>query len=346
MSKIVIIGAGMMGSAMAMPCRDNGHEVHIVGTPLDSAIIHGLRANGEHLTLKRKLPSGCSYFLWEEADKALAGGADVIIGGVSSFGVDWFMQNVLPALPPNTPVLSITKGLMHGEGGRLVTFPDAYAKTGFDKSLLCAVGGPCTSYELADRRQTEVCFCGDDLGRLKALQDIVKTDYYHVGISTDVTGIEGAVALKNAYALAVSMAVGMLESEEGEGCPLAYNPQAGIFTQCAREINRILSLMGARPDSLYYSIGDLYVTIYGGRTRRLGILLGRGLSLDEALAKLEGVTLESVAIARVTVEALCEKVKLHQARQEEFPLLFHIGRLLDNQTGIPFPWDALAYEAN
>ena len=40
--KIVIIGAGMMGSALGFPAKENGNEVHIVGTHLDKDIINGL----------------------------------------------------------------------------------------------------------------------------------------------------------------------------------------------------------------------------------------------------------------------------------------------------------------
>lgn len=344
MSKIVIIGSGMMGSAMAFPCRDRGHQVHVVGTPLDNAIITGLKENGYHLTMRRGMPPGCRYYLWDEAEAALAGGADVVVGGVSSFGVDWFMANVLPILPKNTPLLSVTKGLRHMGGGELLTFPQLYALAGFEPARLCAIGGPCTSYELADRRQTEVCFCGNDLALLRKLRDMFQTAYYHVSVSTDVTGVETAVALKNAFALAVTMAVGMVEAQEGVGCVEAYNPQAGIFAQCVREMNRILSLVGARADSLFYGIGDLYVTIYGGRTRKLGILLGRGLSIQEALADLQGVTLESMAIAGETVAALRVKAAAGGIEKEDFPLLFHIGRLLGGETQAPFPWDAITYE--
>ena len=56
MSVVVIVGSGMMGSALAVPLCENGHTVRLVGSPLDDAIIaHGQKAN-EHLTLKRKMP--------------------------------------------------------------------------------------------------------------------------------------------------------------------------------------------------------------------------------------------------------------------------------------------------
>ena len=52
MATIVIIGAGMMGSAMSVPASDNGHTVRIVGTPLDREIIDHARTEHMHLTMK------------------------------------------------------------------------------------------------------------------------------------------------------------------------------------------------------------------------------------------------------------------------------------------------------
>lgn len=98
MSVITIVGAGQMGSAMSFPARTNGHEVRIVGTPLDREIIERLKVDRYHLNLKRTLPEGIKFYPFEEMGEALKG-ADLMIGGVSSFGVDWFSENVLPVIP-------------------------------------------------------------------------------------------------------------------------------------------------------------------------------------------------------------------------------------------------------
>ena len=66
--KIVIIGSGMMGSAMTVPALDNGHSVVLVGTPLDTEIIDGLKESGYHKTLKRKLEGDISFKQFEEIE--------------------------------------------------------------------------------------------------------------------------------------------------------------------------------------------------------------------------------------------------------------------------------------
>ena len=113
MAKVItIIGSGMMGSALAFPAFENGNEVRLVGTHLDKDIIDHCKSHGQHLKFDRPFPKGVKYYYiedWKEAAK----GADFIIGGVSSFGVDWFLEKILSELDPSIPVLSVTKGLIN-----------------------------------------------------------------------------------------------------------------------------------------------------------------------------------------------------------------------------------------
>ena len=89
MSVITIVGAGMMGSALAFPARENGHAVRLTGTPLDRAVIDRCRETGCHPKFDRRFPDGVEYYRFEELADALKG-TDLVICGVSSFGVEWF----------------------------------------------------------------------------------------------------------------------------------------------------------------------------------------------------------------------------------------------------------------
>ena len=112
MAIITVICSGMMGSAITFPAAHNGHTIRLLGSPLDNEIIeHGLKT-GAHLTLSqyRKnndtngvdapfiMPPTVSFHYFEEMDECIKD-ADLIICGVSSFGMDWFCQNVIPKLP-------------------------------------------------------------------------------------------------------------------------------------------------------------------------------------------------------------------------------------------------------
>ncbi len=347
MATVTIIGAGMMGSALAFPARENGNEVRLVGTHLDREIIDASRKNGRHPKFKADFPAGIKYYQVEEMKEAI-GGADMIIGGVSSFGVDWFADTVLPLIPDSVPVLTVTKGLMDTPEGKLLTYPDLWQKKLDDigsRVKLNAIGGPCTSYELVAHDQTEVAFCGRDMETLRMLKKIMATDYYHISLTTDVTGIESAVALKNGYALGIALTVGLNQKKFGLDSELHYNSQAAVFGQAVKEMSRLLDYQGAGTlDNLAVGAGDLYVTVYGGRTRLVGILLGRGLNIDEAKAELKGVTLESLVVAvRVAraVRVCAEKGVLDLA---DFPLLMHVDDILTEKKEVNIPWESFTFE--
>lgn len=347
MAIITIIGAGMMGSALAFPARENGNEVRIVGTHLDREIIDVARKTNRHLKFNKDFPAGIRFFQVEEMKTAIDG-SDLIIGGVSSFGVEWFAETVLPLIPDQIPVLSVTKGLWDTDEGKLLCYPEVWQKK-LDaigsRVELNAIGGPCTSYELVAHDQTEVAFCGKNLRTLQKCKQMMATDYYHVSLSTDVVGIESAVALKNGYALGIALTIGLNQKQFGLDSELHFNSQAAVFGQAAKEMSKLLDFQGAGTlDNLCVGVGDLYVTVYGGRTRKIGILLGRGLSIDEAKAELAGVTLESLVVSERVARAVKKQIHNGSLRKEDFPLLLHIDEILSDHAPVNIPWDAFTFE--
>lgn len=346
MGKITIIGAGMMGSALAFPARENGHEVCLVGTPLDKDIITESKKTGKHPKFDIAFPQGVKYFYFEEWKEAVKG-SDFVIGGVSSFGVDWFLNEILSSLDPAMPVLSVTKGLIDLEDGTLISYPDYWerelAKKGINRKV-CAIGGPCTSYELVYHDQTEVAFCGEDREVLKMMKDMMKTSYYHISLTSDVVGLESAVALKNGYALGIAMTIGLCERENGKDCGLHFNSQAGAFYQAVKEMTYLLNMQGAKEKSFFIGFGDLYVTVYGGRTRLVGILLGRGLNIDQAKAELNGVTLESLVVAVRVARAVRVAAGKGILDLKDFPLLLHVDEILTEGKEVNIPWESFTFE--
>jgi glycerol-3-phosphate dehydrogenase (NAD(P)+) len=344
MAVVTIVGAGMMGSALSWPLSDNGHTVRLVGTHLDEEIVASIQSQHVHPKLQRRMPDGVTAYRWTELQTALEG-ADVVASGVSSFGVEWFAQTVGPLLRPEVPVIAVTKGLEDQPDGTLVILPEATRRRlppGLrDQISLNAIGGPCTSHELAARRQTGVVFCGDDLYILGLLKGIFATPYYHIWPSTDVIGVEVCAAMKNAYALAVGIGLGMMEKEGPDGVAESYNPQAALFAQGCTEMRRMLAILGGGTDNATWlpGPGDLYVTIFGGRTVKLGRLLGHGHSFSEARAMLAGVTLESVEITTRVARALPRLAERGLVRLEDFPLILHIDGIINRGEAVHIPWE-------
>ena len=240
-------------------------------------------------------------------------------------------------------MLSVTKGLEEQPDGTLLPFPTAMARRLPEgrRLSLNAIGGPCLCYELCDRHDTTIAFCGPDLALLERLRGMLETEHYHVCVTTDVAGVECAVAMKNGFALGVALAIGQKLEAGIEN----LNPESALFGEATRETLRLIRLMGGDEESICYFAGDLYVTVYAGRSRRLGELLGRGLDIDEAKARLNGVTLESAAVDVTVAHALRRMAEDGRANPADFPLLMHIDELLSQHAKLNIPWHAMARNA-
>ena len=337
----------MMGSALAFPAAENGNDVAIVGTCLDDEIIDGYIKTRKHEKFCRPFPENVKFYYFKDW-KEVVKGSDFVICGVSSFGVDWFLEEILMKLDPEMPVLSVTKGLRATDNGTLLSYPGFWeselAKRGINRTI-CAVGGPCTSYELVFRDPTEVGFCGKDSDQLRMMKEAMQRPYYHISLTNDVIGLESAVALKNAYAMAVTLAVGLNTRWHGEKEPQHYNSQAGTFSQAVRETHALMQMQGGTFESECIGLGDLYVTIFSGRTRRCGVLMGEGLNYDQVTEALAGITLESLVITRIMGQAIRRKAELGLVNLKNFPLLMHIVEILDaGMADSDLPWEAFTYE--
>ena len=344
MAILTFVGSGQMASALTYPVVENGHEVRLVGTHLDREIIDELKSSNFHKNLNRTLHDTVKYYQIEEVKEALAG-AEVVLCGVSSFGVDWFLEEIIPLVPLTTPIIAVTKGLINCGDGTMISYPQYWESKMEDenKRSIYGIGGPCTSYELADKDHSAVAFCGPDMEILRKLKSYFSAPYYHVSLSTDVVGVECAVALKNAYALAVTLAVGLSEARDGIGIQ-HYNSQAALFGQSVKEMTRLLQMVGGGAENMVYGAGDLYVTVFGGRTRRIGTLLGRGMSFDEAMKELAGVTLESIVIASRMAQCIRTLVTRGEVEASNFPLLLHIDDIINNNAPVDIPWKAFEEE--
>jgi len=310
MTTVTIVGAGFMGSAMAWPLSDNGHQVRLVGTHLDTDIIKSCIEKRFHPKLKRKLPENVQPFYIEDLAKALDG-VQVIVSGVSSPGVHWIGRTLAPHARPGMRLLAITKGLEAAADGQLRILPDVlkdeFPAAVRDQMSFAAVGGPCIAGELAARRHTCVYFTSRDAAVLPELRALFNTAYYHIFLSTDIIGVEVCVALKNAYTLGVGLADGMLAQLPPDEAGMKNdNPAAAIFGATAREMARLVSVLGGNPEKVTSlpGVGDQYVTCMGGRTVRLGRLLGKGLTYEQAHAEMAGETLESAFVIEQIAKAL------------------------------------------
>jgi len=335
-----------MGTAISVPLADNGHSVHLVGTHLDGDIIEEIHESRVHPRLRTRVADSVLPYTCDRLGEAMRG-ADLVVLGVNSQGINWAAHMLGPLLPPEVPVLAVTKGLA-GDSDRLHILPNVFrgglpADTR-NRVQLAVIGGPSIAGELAACRHTCVVFAGRDQDLLDHLAAMLRTDYYHIWTSTDVIGVEVSVALKNVYALAVGLVGGFLEKEGlADNGAVMHNLAAAIFAQGLSEISYMVQHMGGQQRSVYTlpGAGDQYVTSMGGRNGRMGRLLGLGMSYSEAKAQhMPEDTIEGAELATAigpTIEAMIDRGELNGAA---LPLLRTMINIVCHDAPADIPWDA------
>ena len=324
MTDVVILGAGVMGSAMAMPAAAAGASVALVGTPLDGAIVSALEAGDAHPRLGVRMPAGVTTHRPDAAAALLDRDPDLVVLGVSSAGVDWAIDRLCEGLRKPVSVLMITKGLVPSAMGGIEVLPVRVARElgrrrGLDAPVM-AIGGPCIAGELAASRDTSVVITGpsDTVARTLGL---LSAPFYHARSATDLVGVEICAAFKNFFALAVGAVAGIAEKDgKAANGAAMHNLSSSVFTQSISEMALLVEASGGDPRTAsgLAGAGDLYVTCQAGRNSRMGRLLGLGLPYTRA--KLEHMPDDTVEGAQLaldlgpTLVAMFERGKLDTAR--------------------------------
>ncbi len=344
MAVVTVLGAGIMGSALCLPLCDRGHEVRLVGTPLDRAIIESLQQGHQHPTLRCPLPEEIVALQVEALSDAMAD-CDLLALAVSSAGIAWAGQAIAPLVRPELPIFAITKGLVIGDDGRLRVLPDVirdyFGEPVRGRVHPAGLGGPCIAGELARRVPTCVVLAGRDSSALARIAALIRTDYYRVWVSDDLEGVEACAALKNAYAMAVAFGAGLHERRGGNAGSVAmHNFESAVLAQSIYEMTHIVRCMGGRAETVagLAGVGDLDVTNNGGRTGRFGKLLGLGLPLDQAIARMDGATLECLEILAVMRKATLAMRARGELGPRALPLLEQMCRVALDGAELEMPF--------
>ncbi len=344
MAKVVILGAGVMGSAITIPLTDNQHTVSLVGTHLDTNIIEKIRSNRLHPRLGIQLPKTVVPYTYDQIGQIISD-ADLIVLGVNSLGITWAAQILSPVLPPHVPIVMVTKGL-EGDGPNLKILPEFFREQlpsrYRNQVKLNAIGGPSIASELAVRRHTAVVIAGPDQTLLTQLQELFSTSYYHIWTSLDLIGVEVCAAFKNFYTLGVGIAAGWLEKAgEVDNQAKMHNLASAIFAQSLKEMVYLVKQMGGQVHSVYTlaGAGDFYVTCQSGRNCRMGRLLGLGLHYSVAKAQyMPHDTIEGAELAKIIEPTIDMMIKQGQLESDALPLLQTIIATICYDVPLAIPW--------
>jgi len=342
MKKIIIIGAGAMGSAFAVPCLENKNEVTLVGTHLEDELINNIQLNNNfHPALNIKLPSNLKVEKYDKLKSILEGGIDIIVAGVSSVGIEWFVKQITKSYKKNTPIILLTKGLAI-EDNELITLSDKIKKLLKDQGHtgvnISAIKGPCLAAGLAYKMRTGTVIANPDIKETEKLKKIISTDYYSTEVSDDLTGIELSGAIKNIYSMLIGASEGLSNSKAPKEIQSKYylNTSASLIHRSISEMVEFVSFYGGRAETVYglAGLGDLYVSAIGGRNSLMGKYLGEGYLYKDAKEKfMKNITVEGAQLAL----EIGPKI-LQDLNSKHFPLMFSMLNTICENKKLEIQW--------
>lgn len=314
MEKVLVVGAGVMGTALAIHLAENNLGVKLWGTKWDRDALKEMEETGKHKGLQRSLPDSIKFFYEEELEEAFKD-VGLIVIAVSSQGIESTSKTLGPYLNEKHKILSVTKGI---DEKHLYTMSDvienALPEHLKGKIGVIKLGGPIIAMELAHGIYTEGVFGSKNLQAAKYARDLFHSSTFKGNISEDIAGVELCAAFKNSYAIVM----GIVEGIEGD----RNNPKAALMARGAMEMANILEGYGSNRETALgmAGVGDYYVTSQGGRNGIFGKLLGQGNTIEQAMDIMEHQTVEGLITTKSGYDLLkkLEREKKINIKEEAF----------------------------
>jgi glycerol-3-phosphate dehydrogenase (NAD(P)+) len=306
---VAVFGAGSWGTALAALLARNGIATVLWGRNVEQ--IEAMRATHRNARYLDDLPLPASLAF--DSDLArVAAGCRLALVVTPSHAFGEVLTDLAPLLPADAGVAWATKGFEPGTGRFL---HEVARETLGESRALAAVTGPSFAREVVQGLPTAVTVHSDDPAFATAVARELHGPLFRAYTGTDLVGAGLGGAMKNVLAVAVGVADGM---------GMGLNARAGLITRGLAEMLRLNVALGGRAETVMglAGLGDLVLTCTGdlSRNRRLGLALGQGMQLEEAVARI-GQVVESVQTAR-------EIMRLAQRHGVELPISELVDRAL------------------
>lgn len=308
MAKVGVIGAGSWGTALALLLHNNGHEV-VLWSIIEEEVKmlcekreHESKLPGVRLPESMVITTDLEYSLNDK---------DLIVLAVPSPFTRSTARSMSPYVRYGQLIVNVAKGV---EEKTLMTLSEIIEQE-IPQANVAVLSGPSHAEEVGRGVPTTVVAGAKNEDTAKYIQDTFMNSVFRVYTSPDILGIELGGALKNVIALAAGIADGL-----GHG----DNLKAALITRGIAEITRLGLAMGAHAETFHglSGIGDLIVTCASvhSRNRKAGYLMGKGYSMEEAMAEVKMIV-EGVYSAKAAMN-------LAKKYQVELPIIEQVNKAL------------------
>lgn len=267
--KVVVIGAGSWGTALALLLARKEHDVTLWAHRHEHV---------EQMLTHRENRAYLPGFVLPDTMKITSDltlsckGVSAVVMVVPSHVYRSVFVRVKQHLTPDMVVVSATKGI---ENDSLMTMTQIM-KEEFSSGAYAVLSGPSFAKEVAAEKPTAVTVAASTIGIATKVQELFFAETFRVYTSTDVIGVELGGPLKNIVAIAAGIC---------DGLGYGTNTRAALITRGLAEITRLAVAMGASPMTMagLAGLGDLVLTCTGdlSRNRSVGLKLGQGMTIEE-----------------------------------------------------------------
>ena len=286
MDKICILGAGSWGSALGVLLAKKGYEVEMWTN--EESQCDSVNRSRENIDFLPGVVIPQNMNLSIDIQDSIKG-AKAIVMAVPSQAVREVIKLAKPYVSKDQIIVNVAKGLERGSNLRI---SEVVAQE-LEENSFAVLSGPSHAEEVAKDVPTTVVVASKDMDIAETVQDIFISPKFRVYTNTDLVGVELGGSLKNIIAFAAGVS---------DGLGYGDNTKAALMTRGLTEIVRLGVAMGANAKTFsgLSGVGDLIVTCTSmhSRNRRAGILIGQGMSLEEALKEVKMVV-EGVEAAKV-----------------------------------------------
>ena len=308
-----VIGAGAWGTALAQVCARAGLQVTLQAR--EAEVVASINEGHENSLF---LPGvALEPAIRAASDMAALAGCDLILAVAPAQHLRSALTALAPHLKAGAPVVLCAKGV---EQGSLKLMTQVAAET-IPDAPIAVLSGPSFAGEVARNLPTAVTLACDDEALARAIAQAIATPTFRPYVAGDMIGAEAGGAVKNVLAIACGVV-------EGKG--LGRSAHASLITRGFAELTRFAVALGARAETLngLCGLGDLVLTCSSPQSRNMsvGLALGRGLTLEQALAGKLSVA-EGVASAPA-VRALARKLGV------ETPICEAVAAILDGELAV------------
>ena len=289
--EIAVVGSGGWGTALALLLHENRHEITLISYSQEESDNLAEKLVNPFLP-GVNLPADIRY----TADPAAVRECSLVVIVPPSFAVRSTTKKIAPYLRKDAVLVSATKGIESETGKRMSEI--IAEETG---RRVVVLSGPSHAEEVSRRVPTGVVAACEDQLLAELVQEVFMNDRFRVYTSSDPVGVELGAAMKNVIALCAGVC---------DGLGYGDNTKALLMTRGLTEVARLGMKLGSRNDTFagLTGIGDLIVTCTSmhSRNRRAGILIGSGMSPEEAMKEV-GAVVEGYYAAK-SVKLLADRM--------------------------------------